>query len=285
MEGVSPRRTSAHAIVCICIDIDICKLAEPNHRAYASRHGYDYLYLSKAVPEVPTKMLKYLALAWGMERGYEWLLKMDADTIVTNCTKTIPSLVREVEPSDGISLIATRGGNWKNVHALNNGIFLLKNTEWAMKHCFEIFTAKYAYTRFLCRTLVDQPVQLSLLVAQKELKWPPRSEVKSGNHVMIVPKRHFNSFKRDDYYATTDQDEGGQWQHDVGTKPVHFHDYVLNLIDIWMQRSALQQTTDAVCHLSWLQEGVGCPGPCTSGTCPFGLSSLAAPRFTCLTLP
>jgi hypothetical protein len=193
------KRSSDYAIVCICIDIDICALTEPNHRAYASKHRYDYLYVSKEVKGVPPKMLKYLALAWAMDRGYEWSLMIDADAIITNSTKTIPSLISDVEPTDESSLIATRGGNWQDVHALNNGIFLLRNTEWSMRHCFEVFTSKYSYTRFLGKTLIDQPVQLSLLVAQRELSWPPTSEVETGKHVMIVPKRHLNSFRRDDF--------------------------------------------------------------------------------------
>jgi hypothetical protein len=156
-------------------------------------------------------MLKYLALAWAMDRGYAWILMIDADAVITNSTKTIPSLISDAEPGDEVSLIATRGGHWKEVHALNNGIFLLRNTEWSMRHCFEVFTSKYSYTRFLGRTLIDQPVQLSLLVAQRELSWPPTSELERGKHVMIVPKRHLNSFRRDDYYVMTDQEEGGQW--------------------------------------------------------------------------
>ena len=68
---------SDYAIVCICVEMDICSLADENHRAYSEQHGYDYIYLNAHVPGVPPKMLKFLLLTWALDQGYEWLLMLD----------------------------------------------------------------------------------------------------------------------------------------------------------------------------------------------------------------
>mmetsp|Transcript_15567 Transcript_15567/g.31494 ORF Transcript_15567/g.31494 Transcript_15567/m.31494 type:complete len:556 (+) Transcript_15567:3-1670(+) len=146
---------------------------------------------------------------------------LDADALITNPTIMLEDLVQmpseymsEASPSatEDINLIITRGGSWKSVHAINNGIFLLRNTAWSIRHCFEIFTSRYSYTRFLGRSLVDQPIQLSLLLAQNELMWPPKDEIEMGQHVMVVPKRRLNSFRRNPLYSNVDAEEGGQWE-------------------------------------------------------------------------
>jgi hypothetical protein len=81
-----------------------------------------------------------------------------------------------------------------------------------MEHCFHIFTSKWSYTRFLGKTLMDQPVQLSLLLAENELEWPAKTEEERGPHTLIVQKRKLNSFYRDAVYQKTDLEEGGHWE-------------------------------------------------------------------------
>ena len=207
-----PQRNSSYALVSVCIGMDICELSEKNQQHYAEQNGYDTLVLKAPVEGVPPKMLKYLLLSWVMDRGYDWLLMIDADALITNYNITFQLLLEEFQPSEDTSLIATRGGNWKTTHALNNGVFLLKNSDWSLNHCYQIFTAKWSYTRFLGKTLVDQPIQMSLLLAQNELTWPPQFEEERGKHVMIVKKRKINSFRRDDTHSAHDNSEGGQWE-------------------------------------------------------------------------
>ena len=125
----------------------------------------------------------------------------------------------------------SRGGSWKELHALNNGIFFLRNTDWAYKHMFDIFTVKYSYTRFLCKTLIDQPgelamaprhplyslahnhlVQISILIAQKQISFPPQEEHEVGPNIVVTKKRLFNSFRRDDLHSRDDASEDGDWK-------------------------------------------------------------------------
>lgn len=42
-------RKSKYGIVSICVGMDICPISEQNHRSYASKHGYDYILLSRNV--------------------------------------------------------------------------------------------------------------------------------------------------------------------------------------------------------------------------------------------
>jgi len=181
---------SDYAMVCICVGMDVCSLADENHRTYSEQHGYDYIYLNTHVPGVPPKMLKFLLLTWALDQGYGWLLMLDgepeklnakttqyryrtpfltysvADAFITNSQITLEGIISGQLPkddrADDISLIMSRGGGWQELHALNNGIFFLRNTEWAYKHMLDIFTAKYSYTRFLCKKLIDQPGELAM---------------------------------------------------------------------------------------------------------------------------
>jgi hypothetical protein len=217
-----PTRNSEYAIVSICFDMgDLCTITPRNHRAYADLHGYDYLVAQTGIKGVHPKMLKYLVLSWAMQKGYKWTLMMDADAMFMNTGIALEPLLEEAFPTNNTtSLVATRGGNWRNIHAINNGIFLLKNSEWSMQHSFEIFTARRAYTKFLGKTLIDQPLQLSILVARGELDWPPNNEEEQGEHVMIVRKLLLNAFYRDEEYRGNDDREGGSWER--GDFIVHF---------------------------------------------------------------
>lgn len=56
-----------------------------SHRAYAQRHGYDYLLIDKPVfcslgPEVA--WLKVLILRFALKQGYIWVVSLDADTSI-----------------------------------------------------------------------------------------------------------------------------------------------------------------------------------------------------------
>ncbi|EJK48167.1 hypothetical protein THAOC_33066 [Thalassiosira oceanica] len=229
---------SDYAIVCICVEMDICSLADENHRAYGEQHGYDYIYLNAHVPGVPPKMLKFLLLTWALDQGYEWLLMLDgkpekliaktiqcalpfltysvADAFITNSKITLEGIISSQLPKDAragdISLIMSRGGNWKELHALNNGIFFLRNTDWTYKHMLDIFTVKYSYTRFLCKSLIDQPVQISILIAQKQISFPPQEEYEVGPNIVVTKKRLFNSFRREDSHSSDDASEDGVWK-------------------------------------------------------------------------
>ena len=56
----------------------------------------------------------------------------------------------------------------------------------------------------------DQPAQISLLLAQEELSWPPVDEREVGRHAMVVNKRLFNSFCREDEFSAVDAVEDVQ---------------------------------------------------------------------------
>jgi hypothetical protein len=69
-------------VVEVCIGMEICDLSQQNHIAYCERHGYDYLLLDELVPGVHPKFLKFLALAWALNNGYEWVMMLEADALL-----------------------------------------------------------------------------------------------------------------------------------------------------------------------------------------------------------
>jgi hypothetical protein len=104
-----PSGNSTYAILSMCVDMDICDIAKANHAGgYADQHGYDCILLEKAVTGIPHKMLKYLLLAWALDRGYDWILMMDADALFTNSSITLSARLADFQPTPQTSLIATR---------------------------------------------------------------------------------------------------------------------------------------------------------------------------------
>jgi len=142
------------------------------------------------------KMLKYVLATWALSQGYDWIMMLDGDALVSDQTISLESFLAREMTSNTTCLITTRGSYFREVHVINNGVLLLRNNKWTLQHLFEIFSSRFVFTRFLSLKLVDQPIQASLLVAKHEIKWPPVSETEKSRRVMIVSGRHLNAFRR-----------------------------------------------------------------------------------------
>ena len=217
----SKAKGSKVAVVEVCIGMNICALSKANHQNYCDQHGHDYLLLEEAIPQVHPKFVKYLALSWALRQSYDWVLMLDADSLFTSPETSIQSLVEEkMKLSDETSLVMTRGGRWEHVNVINNGIFLLRNTPWSKQHVFDIFTTKTSFTRFLGRSMLDQPMQASILVAQEEISWPPQSLDEHNRNVRIVDPAMLSSFKRGEQLVDQDIVDGIHWKE--GNFAAHF---------------------------------------------------------------
>ena len=209
--GHNFQRNANIAIVTVCIEMDICELTGRNHKIYSEKHGYDVLRLTDAVVGVQPKMVKFLVLAFAMKQGYDWALMLDADTLITDMDMSLENFIGIVKPTNETSLIVTRGGDFRQIHIINNGVFLLRNTAWSEKHLYDIWTSRFVFTRFLGRTLVDQPLQASLLLASKELSWPPVDVEEVGNHVTVT-SLGLNGFRRNLLQFPDDANDDRAWK-------------------------------------------------------------------------
>lgn len=55
-------------------------------------------------------------------------------------------------------------------------------------------------------------MQISILIAQKQIAFPPKEEYEVGPNIVVTKKRLFNSFRRDDRHAGNDASEDGEWK-------------------------------------------------------------------------
>lgn len=88
---------SAVAIVTICYGVNFCNIFSANHRAYAAKHGYDYLSYERPFDggENP-KMDKFVALDYALRRqGKTMVAWIDADIIITRMETPLEELFRE----------------------------------------------------------------------------------------------------------------------------------------------------------------------------------------------
>ncbi|KAL2636278.1 hypothetical protein R1flu_007757 [Riccia fluitans] len=105
-------------------------LVVPNKQSYVERHGYDFIDASDVLDrDRPPSWSKILAVKKHLP-NYEWVFWNDADSVVTNPSITLESIVSsvvgDVDWDEMPDLIVT-----KDVTGVNAGMFFIRNSEWS----------------------------------------------------------------------------------------------------------------------------------------------------------
>ena len=103
--------------------------ATNSKQCYALRHGYTFVMdTNDATTSLNPWWRKPTAIRKYLESGlYDWILFMDADTVITNHTVKLEWFL-PAAPNANTSLVLTD----HNV-ALNNGVFFIRNGEWSLR--------------------------------------------------------------------------------------------------------------------------------------------------------
>ncbi|KAG0038761.1 hypothetical protein BGZ82_010917 [Podila clonocystis] len=186
--------TSSYIYVDMCMAEASLRSAD-NKRAYAKRHGYDFVARSAEFAQEDFRGRK---LVWGKIGAiqktlphYKWLLWMDMDAIVANIDKDVRDIIRLAEASERedieISMIVARPIKDK---MLNAGVMLIKNTDWSRRFFNEVQRRKDWYRRS------PSFEQGAIWEVMQEDRW------KSGYHLFDKDDHTMNTFPK--YYNDGD---------------------------------------------------------------------------------
>jgi len=164
---------------------ELVSLGVENKHAYCRQHGYDYIYCEETLdPSRHPAWSKILLVLKAFENStYQWVVWLDADTLIMNQDIPLEDLIDE-----RYHFIISKSSNGhessKDWNRINSGVFFIKNCDWSR----QFLTQAYAHTEFLSPPWSYLPFhEQSALIA--ELKKPEFLV-----HSKIVPQRFFNSF-------------------------------------------------------------------------------------------
>lgn len=163
---------------------DLAAVTWPNKKSYCDRHGYDAI---AKVGDLPDRHPVWLRIAAARELlpRYDWIFLLDLDTMIMNPRITLESLL----PADpDVDLVATY-----DVHGINTGAILLRNTAWTQDFLTKVWSA----THFISFPNAEQTAIAYLLFAEPQAKW------------RCLPQRSFNSFLYGEYGLSH---PGGEYQ-------------------------------------------------------------------------
>jgi len=172
-------------------------------------HGYSMHLLRRGILDgywtKPAYILSLILQELGKQDSerLSWLFWVDADTVVLNSHVPLEIFIPPTQHKD-IHLLVTKDWN-----GLNNGVFLLEVTPWAV----ELFTAIASFRDFQPNTTLTFQDQSAMEILLKEPK--------SANHTVTVPQRWFNAYKDEkDKELKADQVRGGDLLvHLAGVNP------------------------------------------------------------------
>lgn len=150
-----------------------------NKDSYASRHNYSYIDASLLLDaNRPPSWSKILAVRHYL-KDYDWILWIDADTLITNPSIRIESLL----PRDReLDLIIT-----KDQTGYNAGMWLLRNSAWSLKFLDRWWAMDSFIRRRPGDTKSGDNDALKHLLGKM-------SRGESRAHVGVVPQCCFNSY-------------------------------------------------------------------------------------------
>ncbi|KAF9191525.1 hypothetical protein BGZ51_007239 [Haplosporangium sp. Z 767] len=137
--------TSSYIYADMCM-AEASLLSAENKRAYASKHGYDFIARGA---EFAQEEFRGRRLVWGkigaIQKAlphYEWLFWMDMDAVVADMDKDLRDIIKVAEEQGAqqgaeINLIVARPRRDK---MLNAGVMLIKNTVWTRRFLNEVQT-------------------------------------------------------------------------------------------------------------------------------------------------
>jgi galactosyl transferase GMA12/MNN10 family len=120
---------------------DVAVLTWPNHVAYARKHRYTIMDNSRLLDHSrPPAWSKILAVQDMFQhrhnrRRCEWVLWLDADTVIMNSSIKLESLI---PADDNIHLIITTDRRF----TANSGVWLIRNSEWSQQFLFDWWNSK-----------------------------------------------------------------------------------------------------------------------------------------------
>ncbi len=163
------------AVVTMAVGHEYEKLVEAgieNKRSYCQKHGYDFIYSNEWLdPSRPIPWSKIKLLEEALKQSnYKWVLWTDADALIMNQGIRLEDII-----DDKYDFLIT-----SDMHTINSGNFLLKNSDWSKQFLKTI----YAHTE-----CIDHPWWENQAIL---LEYQNSEEVQQKTR--ILPQRIMNSY-------------------------------------------------------------------------------------------
>lgn len=110
---------------------EIGELTLPSKRAYAAKHGYDFVCEDSFDYDKVPRRFERVTMALERWNQYDWMFYTDADAIITNPDVRLEDLIDE-----NYDLITTVDDTCSKFININNGVMLFKCSDWT-KALFE----------------------------------------------------------------------------------------------------------------------------------------------------
>lgn len=178
--------------VVTCYDANfqaITDIVMPKWEAYCAKHGYDFIQKTCWEGGRHAVWAKIWAIHQEL-RSYDYVLSIDADTLVTNPEVSIELFLCAYPERE---LWVTHDTN-----GLNSGVFIVKNTDFTWK----LFQDIWHHHNFINAPLGEQ-------IAMRERIEGLSTEDKEK--VKIVPQKQLNAYKYENYSKCFPD---GQWEKD-----------------------------------------------------------------------
>lgn len=152
---------------------DVGNLTLPSKRAYAARHGYDFLFRDDFDYTKTPLGFERVEMVLEHQSSYDWMFYTDADAMIMNPDIRIEDLV-----DDAYDLIVSHNYHVGSHVEVNNGVMLVKNTEWS--HTFFRWMHQPVYHAH--NWLSQKAIMDAFALGQGAV------------HIKLTPFRFFNSF-------------------------------------------------------------------------------------------
>lgn len=181
------------------------KLGTDSKRDYCQKHGYDFIFCEAQVD--PSRSIYWSKLLLALQvletDAYQWIVWLDADTIIMN--QDIP-LEDIIDKNVNFSI----GKDWNGI---NSGVFYLRSCEWSRQFLTDV------YSRTDCLSH-HWPEQIAMA---REIEENPEY----GPLVKIVPQRLFNSYPHETSSSLASTYQPGDFL--IHFASIHDHGYLLSL--------------------------------------------------------
>jgi galactosyl transferase GMA12/MNN10 family/Methyltransferase domain len=162
------------AIVTIAVGQDYQNRVSPgieSKRAYCKQHGYDFICCQDSLD--PSRHIYWskilLALQVMDNPNLEWIVWMDADTLIMNHGITIEDIVEE---KNHFLISIDRCG-------VNTGVFFIRNCAWSVQFLRNVYNRTDCFSHCF-------PEQTAVALELEKMEF--------RSHARIVPQRIFNSY-------------------------------------------------------------------------------------------
>jgi len=162
-------------------------LSVPNHRAYAAKHGHQYVLHTKLrLPDREAHYSKMLVIreALALPDGPDWVFFIDCDAFFTNGESTIGDVLESYGAS-GLEgphfLVAEDPGG------INTGTMLFRRSDWSIAFLDRVAASQFSIAW-------DQSMFFREIMRDGLLELQQASDFKLPSEVAFVHQAHMNAF-------------------------------------------------------------------------------------------